>query len=251
MGFATVATALLAAVSSVSALSPPLPGVIGGKNTVNGLQQSTNKTQTLGSGYILQFHTEGLSKRDLEDVHSVFHKRAQDNGLSYTTRQTYNNHGTFVGISVDLKQGTIDDLKNLENVAQVWPVQKIGRPLAAVQTGSGQSVAGVHSRGTKDTNASFTLPHITGNIRPNQPLTMAGVDKVHSLGFKGKGVKIAAIDTGVDYLHPALGGCFGEGCKVAFGYDFVGDDYPSSTVESPTPLTQCLLGGHGTHVMGK
>jgi len=26
------------------------------------------------------------------------------------------------------------------------------------------------------------------------------------------------IDSGVDYKHPALGGCFGSGCKVAFGY---------------------------------
>ena len=29
---------------------------------------------------------------------------------------------------------------------------------------------------------------------------------------------MAVIDTGVDYMHPALGGCFGPGCKVAFGY---------------------------------
>lgn len=31
-------------------------------------------------------------------------------------------------------------------------------------------------------------------------------------------VKIAVIDDGIDYLHPALGGCFGAQCKVAFGY---------------------------------
>ena len=29
---------------------------------------------------------------------------------------------------------------------------------------------------------------------------------------------MAVIDSGVDYTHPALGGCFGLGCKVAFGY---------------------------------
>lgn len=27
------------------------------------------------------------------------------------------------------------------------------------------------------------------------------------------------IDTGIEYTHPALGGCFGPGCKVAFGWD--------------------------------
>lgn len=53
----------------------------------------------------------------------------------------------------------------------------------------------------------------------------------------GEGVKIAIIDSGVDYTHSDLGGCFGEGCKVIGGYDFVNldgdpmDDY-----------------GHGTHV---
>jgi subtilisin family serine protease len=58
------------------------------------------------------------------------------------------------------------------------------------------------------------------------------------------------IDTGVDYKHPSLGGCFGPGCKVSFGYNFVGDDYPDTTTPSPDPLTTCAEGGHGTHVMG-
>jgi hypothetical protein len=30
-------------------------------------------------------------------------------------------------------------------------------------------------------------------------------------------------DSGVDYTHPALGGGFGPGHKIAQGYDFVGD----------------------------
>ncbi len=30
--------------------------------------------------------------------------------------------------------------------------------------------------------------------------------------------KVAVIDSGVYYKHPALGGCFGPGCKVGFGY---------------------------------
>ena len=31
-------------------------------------------------------------------------------------------------------------------------------------------------------------------------------------------LKVAIIDSGVYYKHPALGGCFGPGCKVEFGY---------------------------------
>lgn len=53
----------------------------------------------------------------------------------------------------------------------------------------------------------------------------------------------------IDYTLPALGGCFGPGCKVAFGYDLVGNDYTGSNtpVPKPDPL-DCA--GHGTHVAG-
>ena len=53
----------------------------------------------------------------------------------------------------------------------------------------------------------------------------------------GKGVNIAIIDTGVDYTHPDLGGCFGAGCKVVGGWDFVNND--------GDPMDDQ---GHGTHV---
>lgn len=55
----------------------------------------------------------------------------------------------------------------------------------------------------------------------------------------GLGVRIAVLDTGVDYTHPALGGCLGPGCKVAGGYDFVHDDADPRDGH-----------GHGTHVAG-
>jgi hypothetical protein len=46
---------------------------------------------------------------------------------------------------------------------------------------------------------------------------MTGLDRAHSFGFRGKGINIAVIDTGIDYTHPDLGGCFGPGCRVAKG----------------------------------
>ncbi|WP_416307713.1 S8 family serine peptidase [Neptunicella sp. SCSIO 80796] len=55
----------------------------------------------------------------------------------------------------------------------------------------------------------------------------------------GKGIKVAIVDTGVDYTHPDLGGCFGPECKVYGGYDFVNKDEDPFDDES-----------HGTHVAG-
>lgn len=75
------------------------------------------------------------------------------------------------------------------------------------------------------------------NLMDSIPLIK--VDDVWSLGYTGKGVSIAIVDTGVDYTHPDLGGCFGTGCKVAGGYDFVNDD--SDPIDD---------NGHGTHVAG-
>lgn len=53
----------------------------------------------------------------------------------------------------------------------------------------------------------------------------------------------------VDYKHPAFGGCFGPGCKVSFGYDFVGDDF--NGLNQPHPDNDPMdCGSHGTHVSG-
>ena len=59
----------------------------------------------------------------------------------------------------------------------------------------------------------------------------------NGVGIDGTGMRIGIVDTGVDYTHPDLGGCFGPGCKVAGGYDFVNHD--------ADPMDD---NGHGTHV---
>lgn len=65
---------------------------------------------------------------------------------------------------------------------------------------------------------------------------------------RGQGVKVAVLDTGIDYLHPDLGGCFGPGCKVVGGYDFVDDD--PDPMDEDLPVFPFYPGGHGTQVSG-
>ncbi|MEK6807971.1 MAG: S8 family serine peptidase [Nanoarchaeota archaeon] len=55
----------------------------------------------------------------------------------------------------------------------------------------------------------------------------------------GAGQTICIVDTGINYNHADLGGCFGAGCKVSGGYDFVNSD--------ANPIDD---NGHGTHVAG-
>ncbi len=61
------------------------------------------------------------------------------------------------------------------------------------------------------------------------------------LAVTGSGIKIAILDTGIDYSHPDLGGCVGINCKVRLGQSFVegkpADDFMDRN-------------GHGTHVAG-
>ncbi|EJD37073.1 subtilisin-like protein [Auricularia subglabra TFB-10046 SS5] len=151
----------------------------------------------------------------------------------FITRRKFRSR-VYNGISVELKTpADIVDLASIPNVVSVRPVHKYQAPTPVhlhVASGPGDPAAYPYGQSV----------HI-----------MTGVDKVHAQGFKGKGVKIGIIDSGVDYRHPALGGGFGAGFKVAGGYDFTGDDFwPGESDPTPDddPLDTC--GGHGTHVAG-
>jgi len=58
---------------------------------------------------------------------------------------------------------------------------------------------------------------------------------IRVLAIYGQGINIGIIDSGVDYTHPSLGGCFGPNCLIAGGFDFVGDNYDGqSTSRCPS-----------------
>jgi subtilisin family serine protease len=93
-----------------------------------------------------------------------------------------------------------------------------------------------------------------------------GADAVQALGYDGSGVRVAVLDSGIDYLHAALGGSGDPAdyaandptiiepgtfptAKVVGGTDFVGSDWPNSPeAPDPDPLDDGPEAGHGTHV---
>lgn len=96
-----------------------------------------------------------------------------------------------------------------------------------------------------------------------------GADEIiNNLGYDGTGIKIAIIDTGIDYTHAAFGGSGDPAdyasndpdvveigtfptAKVVGGYDFAGTNYNASDPANNTPVPDddpLDEHGHGTHV---
>lgn len=97
-----------------------------------------------------------------------------------------------------------------------------------------------------------------------------GATAAQGMGYDGSGVKVAVLDSGIDYTHAALGGSGDPAdhaandptiiepgtfptAKVVGGYDFVGEAWMGGAASppeapDPDPLGKGSLAGHGTHV---
>ncbi len=174
----------------------------------------------------------GGSQRTVNVQQDKFISDARAEGLPADVSRTY--AALFNGFAVTASAETASTYAELPGVKAVYPVVPVAMP-------EPQSV-------TPDDYSALAL---------------TGVDTVQSeLGFTGDGIRVGIIDSGVDYDHPDFGGSGTDGAtsfptaRVAYGYDFVGDDYnadPTSEDYDPVlrPDTQpddC--GGHGTHVAG-
>ncbi|KAF5618034.1 subtilisin-like serine protease [Fusarium sp. NRRL 52700] len=124
----------------------------------------------------------------------------------------------------------IVEVEPMEGVVNVWQAHKVAIPKVEFsESGPSSSIR------------NYSIHHWTG------------VDKLHAAGIRGKGSTVAIIDTGIDYTHKALGGCFGPGCKVKGGYDLVGADWETHNerMHPKQPDNDPMdYQGHGTHVAG-
>ncbi|KAJ3115154.1 hypothetical protein HDU96_001120 [Phlyctochytrium bullatum] len=185
-------------------------------------------------------------KQMTEDHVKTFLKTARAQGVLTMRKargfQTFRK--IFTGAVVEVKSSDdVKKLKRMEGVRALIPVRRVSAPSFSV-----------HYRGNLHTASGSHKPSLyrrneLANILANR------TDAILNAAKGGAGIRVCVVDTGVDYTHPALGGCFGQGCKVAFGHDFVGDEYdPASGEEEkmfPKPDGDPMdCQGHGTHVSG-
>lgn len=170
---------------------------------------------------------DGASLSAVRAEKSAFRNAAKKAGVVYKERYAFD--VLFNGLSIDAPATELSKISRIAGVKNVWPV------------------------------VTETLPPYTKEAAADlyTALAQTGADIAQSsLGLTGTGVRVAVMDTGIDYNHPDLGGCFGPTCRVAYGYDLVGDAFnadPTSPSYNPaaTPDNDpddC--GGHGSHVAG-
>ncbi|KAG8915766.1 hypothetical protein FRC01_003515 [Tulasnella sp. 417] len=200
---------------------------------VHSLKSTIKKASKTAPGvYVVELDQplDRLGRRSEENPHNALYTSLHKRGAKWSIRREYNTPGIFVGVAIDVESER--DLAALADVAEVVSISPVYiRPHPKL----------VGSRRLKTKN-SYALDSFA-------PHTMTGVDKLHAEGILGQGIRVALIDSGVDYLHPALGGGFGPGFKVSHGMDLVGDDYTG--MNDPVPDDDPMdCTGHGTHVAG-
>lgn len=136
------------------------------------------------------------------------------------------------GLAVHVTEDVVAKIAATEGVKAIFPILVIDREEPLFGSTSGGS----------------STPDLASAV------SMTGADVVHSsLGLTGAGIRVGVIDSGIDYQHPDLGGCFGPSCRVIAGYDFVGDAYDAGSASKSIPSPDADpddCGGHGTHVAG-
>ncbi|CAF1174551.1 unnamed protein product [Adineta ricciae] len=184
--------------------------------------------------YLVEFASDSTDKNHARTITRLLRLSNAIDPSAVTIRRSIQT-SLFSGVSFSIDQDhPIEAVENIEGAVAIHPIYTYSHP---------QPVK------TFDYNELYN----TGSDTINS-YNLTGVRHIHDI-YKnfGAGVKVAVIDTGVYYLHPALGGCFGPGCKVEFGYDLVGNSYTDDNpvfMPDADPLDPCPDGSHGTHVAG-
>lgn len=161
----------------------------------------------------------------------VSHLKAH--GHTFQIKQEYS-ADVFNAVSLVCFTDCEQDVYGIEGVKQVW------KPNTYQQRSMEQEPERLSNSAPQPVNVSG--PGAKPDV--NHSHSLAHVDVLHERNLTGKGVRVAIVDGGLDYLHPALGAGFGPGYRVEYGWDFVGDNVNISLFfhrHSSIPQKQCFL----------
>lgn len=227
---------VLLAATAVTSLAGPIP--VANASSPDA-ELTASEMRALPGAYFVQLASSptgtASSKKTLQAERAAFRAAASAAGITFKERFEFDT--LWNGLSIEASSSDAAKVRGIAGVTGVWPVAIIDAP----------------ERGAPASPELFTA------------IAMTGADKAQDdLGYTGKGVKVAVMDTGIDVDHADLGGDgvarsdseLFPSARVAYGYDFVGDDFnadPTSNsynpVVTPDPNPDDC-GGHGTHVAG-
>ncbi len=225
-----------------AAITPAFAGVVGPVNpdTVPASAETGQLVNETPKQWFVQLSglptSEGNSELAVRSQQAGFRLSAQVYKVKYKEHYTYSS--LWNGFSITASTADLGKISRMPGVKAIFPVMIVSVPQTATD--------------------SYNPELYTA-------LSQTGADVVQSeLGYTGKGIKVAVMDTGIDYDHPAFGG---DGvsrsnshefptARVFRGWDFVGDAYNADdTSPSYNPVAvpdqypdDCA--GHGSHVAG-
>ncbi|CAD6917570.1 unnamed protein product, partial [Tilletia controversa] len=212
-----------------------------------------NAPPVVPRGYLVEFvsdsarksaESSGFTKREDRTQHDALHSflTKRKSPVQYRTRFTFTDSRIFSGMSLILDNDKdVKELRAFPGVKEVHPL-RIYKPAAFEPTiVSPEFVqSAVNGGGLTRSSASRVASDSFLKNDTFEPHVMTGVDKLHAQGYYGKGQTASGTP------------CFGHGCPVSGGYDFVGDKYDgvSDLIPDSDPFADCPGSGHGTHVAG-
>ena len=173
---------------------------------------------------------DGNSLSNVRAEKARFKAAAARAGVQFTQRRAYDT--LFNGYAVAINAQQRAKLAGVAGVKAIWPIERIDAPVFE-----------------PDTSAAPNL---------ETAIQMTRADIVHnSLGYRGTGIKVAVMDTGIDYDNADLGGddvqrsnsTVFPTARVTTGWDFVGDAFDFNQAPVPDPYPDDC-NGHGSHVAG-
>lgn len=173
---------------------------------------------------------DGNSLSNVRAEKARFLSAAENAGVEFAVRRGYDT--LFNGYAVEASAADRASIARMPGVKALWPIDVIQAPEFDPIVGA------------------------SPNLDKAIAMTRANVVQ-DTLGYRGTGIKVAVMDTGIDYDHADLGG---DGvdranstvfptARVIAGWDFVGDAFNFDQTPIPDPYPDDC-NGHGSHVAG-